>query len=466
MKRYTSLAIDRPEALLYGTCPSPLETRSGMVLGGGTVYPELNFTLPSMLVTDETFDKVREHYRQIISAATRRAAELEVPGVVIEFEALPDMTRRPAWAIELCGILLEGMEQAHSQWGLKSVLRMTPNDNREMLRPPLMRSGEHWESMLETFTGCAKLGAELLSIESVGGKEVHDDAISYGDIRGALFALAVLGARDMEFLWANIVRIAEAHGVHAAGDTACGFANTAMVLADKGMIPKVFAAVDRAISAVRSLVAYQCGAVGPGKDCGYENPICRAITGLPMSMEGKSAACAHLSAVGNLPMGLCDCWSNESVQNVKLLSAMAPTVSMEQLAYDCRLLNRASRDGDQAARTLRDWLVDSDAALDPQAYILTPDSVIRLARAIVAAEDDYHAGCNAGREALAILREGADAGAVHISQRERPYLDLFQQQLDELPDQEEEFVEQMLAEVDVSKFRPAEYGIEPATSQG
>ena len=54
------------------------------------------------------------------------------------------------------------------------------------------------------------------------------------------------------------------------GDTACGFANTAMQLAGglKGhMLPHSLAAVVRAMSAVRSLVAYEAGALGPGKDC-------------------------------------------------------------------------------------------------------------------------------------------------------------------------------------------------------
>jgi methanol--5-hydroxybenzimidazolylcobamide Co-methyltransferase len=95
-------------------------------------------------------------------------------------------------------------------------------------------------------------------------------------------------------------KIARKHGVHCAGDTACGFGNTAMVLAEQKMIPRVFAAVVRAISAVRTLVCYQCGAVGPGKDCGYENPILKAITGFPMAMEGKTAACAHFSPLAGL----------------------------------------------------------------------------------------------------------------------------------------------------------------------
>jgi len=34
-----------------------------------------------------------------------------------------------------------------------------------------------YEAMIETFEGCAAAGAELLSSESVGGKEVHDEAL-------------------------------------------------------------------------------------------------------------------------------------------------------------------------------------------------------------------------------------------------------------------------------------------------
>jgi len=56
----------------------------------------------------------------------------------------------------------------------------------------------------------------------------------------------VLACRDMAFLWDMIVDVAGRRHVIAAGDTACGFGNTAMVMADKGMLPGVFAAVVRA----------------------------------------------------------------------------------------------------------------------------------------------------------------------------------------------------------------------------
>lgn len=457
MEHYRQLAIDNSDDLVFGRAPEPVTTARGLVIGGGTVYPELNFTLPVMLLTDQSFDQARDHYRQMAGDALARAAELDAPGVVIEFETVPAMTARPEWAIDLCSTVIDCLAESHAKTGLASALRMTPNDNREMIRPPLMRSGRHLDAMMEVFAACADRGAELLSIESAGGKEVHDTAVVTADIRQAIFALCVMGVRDMKFIWTRIVEIAAANDAIAAGDTACGFANTAMVLADRKMIPRVFAAVDRAVSAVRSLVAYQCGAVGPGKDCGYENPILKAITGRPMSMEGKSAACAHLSPVGNVAMAYGDLWSNESVQNVKLLGGMAPTVSMEQLIYDCRLMNRASADGAPAARTLRDWLVDSDAPLDPQAYILAPANVISLAETIVAAPDHYLAGRDTARKAIEILRQGHRAGRVRIEDRELPWLDMMASAVESMPETEDKFIGEMMDEVETDKFVAADY---------
>lgn len=457
--KYRQLAIAHADDLLFGHAPKPLTTRHGMRIGGGQVYPELNFTLPTMEVTAATMPVVTRHYRDIITDALRRAVELEAPGVVIEFETVPPMTATPAIGLEIVQILLAGMDEARQRHGLKSVLRVTPNDNREFARPPVMRSGEHWEKMLELFDRSARAGAELLSIESVGGKELHDEALMNCDLGQVIFALCVLGVRDMEFLWKTLASVARRHGVICAGDTACGFGNTAMVLAEQKMIPRVFAAVVRAITAVRTLVCYEHGAVGPGKDCGYENPYLKAITGYPMAMEGKTAACAHFSPLGNIAAAYADTWSNESVQNVRLLAGPAPTCYLEQLIYDCRLMNRALGEGKAAALTLRRWLVDSDAALDPQAWVLTPDSVMAIARAIVGAPDHYQAGLAAARCAVELLRAGHTAGQLKIAGRELGFLDSMMAQLDELPADEGAFIDQQMALADSSKYLPAEYGL-------
>jgi len=457
MSTFSRLAIPSAADLRFGVAVKPLVTRRGLRIGGGMVYPELNFTLPTMFVNAATMPEVRQHYRQIISGALQRAVELEAPGLVVEFETLPPMTENPSWGIELTRILLDEMAEADAKHGLRSVLRITPNDTREMERPPRMRSGAFYETMLATFDGCAAAGAELLSIESVGGKEIHDDALMMGDLRGVVFALCVLGVRDMRFLWTELAGIARRHGVHCAGDTACGFGNTAMVLAEQRMVPRVFAAIVRAITAVRTLVCYECGAVGPGKDCAYENPILKAITGYPMAMEGKTAACAHLSPLGNIAAATCDTWSNESVQNIKLLGGMAPTCYLEQLIYDCRLMNQALADGRDAALLYRKWMVQSDASLDPQAYVLTPDSAVTIAEAIVQAPNHYDAGKAAGRTALRLLREAHREGRLRIPPREIPWLDRLEKALDSLPDTEARFIDEMMSEVDTTKFVTADY---------
>jgi methanol--5-hydroxybenzimidazolylcobamide Co-methyltransferase len=361
--------------------------------------------------------------------------------------------------LDIAKILLEGMEREKNRSGLKSVLRMTPNDNREFERPPLMRRGRYWDAMLELFEGSAAAGAELLSIESVGGKELHDEALVNGDLAASIFSLCILGERDMRFLWTHLKRIADKNGVTCAGDTACGFGNTAMVLAEQKMIPRVFAAVVRAVTAVRSLVAYECGAVGPGKDCGYENPILKAITGYPMAMEGKTSACAHLSPMGNLAAACCDTWSNESVQNIKLLGGMAPTCYMEQLAYDCRLMNTARSHGKASALQLQRWLVESDVATDPQAFIISPESSVELARVIVASDSHYHAGVAVARKAVELLLGAHAQGKLRIAPNEVVWFDTLQDTLDELPESESEFICQQLALADRSRFLPEEYGL-------
>ena len=141
-------------------------------------------------------------------------------------------------------------------------LRVTPTDIRDQGKHALLRTGPAWEKLKQSFE-FAGFGRDILSIESVGGKEVHDQALMYGDIPGIVFALGVLAPRDMAWLWDKSRYLRPERRTVAGGDTACGFANTAMQLAHQKMLPEVLAAVVRAMSAVRSLVAFEQGAVGP-----------------------------------------------------------------------------------------------------------------------------------------------------------------------------------------------------------
>ncbi len=259
----------------------------------------------------------------------------------------------------------------------------------------------------------------------------------YGDFPGIVLALGVLAPRDMAWLWEQIGLICAAHpGMVSGADSACGFANTAMQLAHQKMLPEVLAAVVRAMSAVRSLAAFEQGAVGPSKDCAYEGPVMKAITGYPISMEGKSASCAHFSPLGNIAAAMCDLWSNESVQNVRLLSGNAPEVFTELLAYDCRLMNTAAA-SEGGALKMRDWMTASDEWLSPQAAVLSPDATIRIAGAIVAADSPLAKVIAAGRAAVEVLNEGVAQQKLHLSRKEQLWLTRIEEALDSLPSQEE-----------------------------
>jgi methanol--5-hydroxybenzimidazolylcobamide Co-methyltransferase len=438
---FKALAIPSSSGLMFGKSPKTVECGFGLRLGNGEVYPELNFTLPTMALDESTWKTVVGHYEEIGSIVQRAAKRLKLPGLMVEFELLPPMTEHPLWGAEITAILHRHLKQAHEDFGLPCALRVTPTDIRDVTRPPELRSGKPVEALLQSFEQCAAAGADVLSIESVGAKEVHDEALLYGDIEGIIFALGVLAPRDMEFLWKKIVAVCSAHNTVVGGDSACGFANTAMQLSSQGMLPEVLATVVRAASAVRSLVAYECGAQGPSKDCAYEGPVIKAITGTPIAMEGKSASCAHFSPVGNVAAAMCDLWSNESVQNVRLLSGPAPEAFLEILAYDCRLFNQALRSGTE--RAYQSLLVESDIHLSPQAYILSPDATARIASAIVRESNHYAMTLSAAKESVSILREGVQQRKLELNSRELEWLERLSRELDALTLNEQEMLASM-----------------------
>jgi len=104
-----------------------------------------------------------------------------------------------------------------------------------------------------------------------------------------------------------------------------------------------------------------------------------------------------------------------------VLADMAPTCYLESLEYDCRLFNRASADGPAGAATLQRWLVESDASLDPQAWVLTPENAVKFAGEIVNAPSDYLAGRNVALSAVRSLSGAHEAGLLRIPDREVPY---------------------------------------------
>jgi methanol--5-hydroxybenzimidazolylcobamide Co-methyltransferase len=454
-----ALVVKKADDLLFGHAVKPVHCGYDLTIGAGNVFPEINFTLASIDVNPDTWSQIRSEYQTMITEICQRAIELRCPGLMVELELLPPMTMNPGWGAELTEIIKSTLEWYFRQEQLPSALRVTPVDVRENNRPPQMRHGPHWEKVQESFRLCAQAGADLLAIESTGGKELHDEMLVNGDLKGIVFALGVLGVRDMEFLWKHIVAIARQYNIIASGDTACGFANTAMVLAEKKMIPRVLATLVRSASVVRSLVAFQQGAVGPTKDCAYEGPFIKAITGVPISMEGKSSACAHLSPLGNIAAACCDLWSNETVQNIRLLSASAPVVSLEQLIYDCRLMNAAISMGKSTALTLQKLFCRSDAAYDPQAYILQPEMVIAISKKIIQAGTPLQKTLAAVDMTLDILHSAVKQKTLLLPAMELRWLDMLTAQRETIADNESELLQDIIATSGEVKFDLKEYGL-------
>lgn len=451
------LAYASAQDMLFGTAKHPVTCGNAVVIGGGAVLPEVKPTLPPMLLNEDTLEDARAIYRETTTQILQKAVALAQPALVLEFEQLYEMTLNPEWGALITGDIRALMDQFHQEQGLKAALRVTVADIREQERPPKMRTGAPLQQMLRAFDLCAAAGADILAIESTGGKEVSDAALLEGDVDGLAFALGVLAPRDMAFLWDHIVEIARRHNVVPGGDTACGFGNTAMQLAHQAMLPKVLAAVVRLMTAPRSLVAVLRGASGPLKDCGYENPIIKAITGVPISMEGKSSACAHSSPLGNIAAATCDLWSNESVQHVRLLGGFAPEVFAEVLIYDCRLMNKAL---DNAAGPLfRDLLVQSDRYLDPQAVVMAPEVHYAAAQRIVDAGPDPYAQTVAMAQlALETLHAAVDADCLRLSRVEQRWLRRLDQAVAALPAEAGD-LQARLSPQYAALYLPAEYGL-------
>lgn len=103
--------------------------------------------------------------------------------------------------------------------------------------------------------------------------------------------------------------------------------------------------------------------------------------------------------------------------------------------------------------------MESDEALDPQAFIISPLSSVELAKTIVACDSHYHAGVAVARRAITLLREAAENGRLRIAPNESNWLGNMLESLDDMPHAEDEFISQQPALADPTKFLPAEYGL-------
>ncbi|MES9940799.1 MAG: methyltransferase MtaB domain-containing protein [Candidatus Thiodiazotropha sp. 6PLUC2] len=455
MKLTDSMAYSNPQEMMFGFAQKPVTTRRGLVIGGGSVIAEIvPHPRPG---SEKTLHTLLREFERANGDALERCVDIGTPNLVLENEHVFQMTDDAHWGREIAALSIRQLDEFAEQYGLKAAYRATIAD----LRKPDMvniRDSERTSKVLEAFDACAEY-ADILSIESIGGKEIFDHCIIRNDITGMLFAQGVLGSRDMAWLWPQIVEIADKHGSIAGGDTDCSQANTAMFMAG-GFTGKALshslAALSRAMAVGNSLVAYECGASGPGKDCAYENPIIKAITGLPMSMEGKSCACAHSSLCGNVMAAVCDLWSNEAVEYHRMFGGSTSAVFSEILSYDVASMNTAIQLGYQ--REYQACMVASDRYRSLQGFILSPDNAWAIGKAVVDNNQSYYA-----RTLAAALTCGelmlADP-QLYFTSYEKESLAGYMTELEKLPQEEEDFIDLCLHKyAQVKGFLPQAYGL-------
>ena len=424
--------------MVFGQTKHPVKMGLDQVMGGGEVVP--NIKVAPAEGSEESVEGLEATSKNIAFAATQRAAAIGLPAMQIEMEHVQQQSISEEASIRCTATTWEQLEELHDKYGTKVSLMSTIADMREEENG--LRGSEYDVAMDTSFEACAQNGASMLCIETIGGKVVSDYGIQRGDSRAILYGIGVLGSIDMEYMWTKIVDIAKRNNIVPGGDTDCAQANTAMFLAggltDKN-VAHTLAAVARAIAGARSLVAIECGATGPTKDCGYENPIIKAIASVPICAEGKNATCAHSDLMGNLTAGVCDVWSNESVYNREEMGGPTPGVWLQSLGYECALMNTATQIGTN--KELRDTYVLADKYRDPQGVILAYDNAYKIGEAITAdGEDIYLRSRAAGLKAMDLINEAVEAKRIYLTRFERDTLDSTQKTFEQLPDTQDKFV--------------------------
>ncbi len=465
MPHFTKMAYAKAEDMVFGVSKKPLSYGLGIKVGAGKVIPEAKYApRPGSIQSEDRLK--REFVDYITKDIIHRNVNLGFPDLQLETEWISHMGTDIRTSQEIVQMQKEAIENAHGRYGINLAIRQTIPDLREWelgLRPGRDCIRFHPEQLFECAEAACAGGADVLSVETLGGKEVCDRAVTQGDIVGFLFGMGCLGSMDAEYVWKEFVSICRRHHTVPGGDTACSGANTVMFMSGGFMdndVQKTFSALCRCISAARTLVPFECGATGPGKDCAYEGIIIKAITGLPISQEGKNAGCAHFDLMGNLMAQCCDLWSDESVEYHPDFGGSSVACWSACLGYECALMNTASACGQ--AQVLRDIYMLSDRARSPESYLLAFDNAWKVGKAIVDAKGSYYLRARAAAIAGAnILLDGHRKGEIGMSRRQLEMLYRMIRDLESLPDDEDVFMESCIRRYssEMPQFDPANYGM-------
>ncbi len=462
--KFTKMAYDKADDMLFGHAKKPVSYGLGIKVGAGRVIPEINYA--PRAGTEKSIERITKEYVDYISKdAITRALTLGFPDLQLETEWVSQMGTVPGMAASVVSGQKAITEKYHKEYGINLAVRHTIPDQREAehgLREGMDKKFGYPEKFIECCENACENGADVLSVESVGGKEFADYAVTHGDITAFLFGVGYLGSIDMEHIWTEMVSIAKKNKVIPGGDTNCSGANVSMFMAGGLLdndVQRTFSAVTRAISAARTMVAIEAGATGPDKDCGYEGPIIKSITGTPTAQEGKNCQCAHADLQGNLMAQCCDLWSNESVEYHPEFGGSSVQCWLGSLGYETSLMNTAIATGQ--GKVLRDLYMTTDRTRGPEGYILAYDNAWQIGKAIAENGDNYYLRAKAaGITAAKIIRVGYDKKELILTKKQLDVLDKIVVELEALPDDEDKFYDYCVKKYqhDVPTFNPKSYG--------
>lgn len=462
--KFTKMAYDKADDMLFGHAKKPVSYGLGIKVGAGRVIPEINYA--PRAGTEKSIERITKEYVDYISKdAITRALTLGFPDLQLETEWVSQMGTVPGMAASVVSGQKAITEKYHKEYGINLAVRHTIPDQREAehgLREGMDKKFGYPEKFIECCENACENGADVLSVESVGGKEFADYAVTHGDITAFLFGVGYLGSIDMEHIWTEMVSIAKKNKVIPGGDTNCSGANVSMFMAGGLLdndVQRTFSAVTRAISAARTMVAIEAGATGPDKDCGYEGPIIKSITGTPIAQEGKNCQCAHADLQGNLMAQCCDLWSNESVEYHPEFGGSSVQCWLGSLGYETSLMNTAIATGQ--GKVLRDLYMTTDRTRGPEGYILAYDNAWQIGKAIAENGDNYYLRAKAaGITAAKIIRVGYDKKELILTKKQLDVLDKIVVELEALPDDEDKFYDYCVKKYqhDVPTFNPKSYG--------
>jgi hypothetical protein len=122
-------------------------------------------------------------------------------------------------------------------------------------------------------------------------------------------------------------------------------------------------------------------------------------------------------------------------------------------------MNEAIKDGPESLMKFQKWLTLSDAAHDPQAFVLQPEVVTSISEKLIQCNNPLQMVFCGVEETLKLLKDAVKNKDVVIAESELRWFDLISMQLESLPVSESGLLKLIKASSQQLKFIPEEYDL-------